>query len=55
MNMSGCVDLTTAAMWMERANTGKSWMIAYQLWTQLGEPERALLALTRSGQTGYVS
>jgi hypothetical protein len=39
---------------MERANSGTSWMIAYQLWTDQGERQRALIALTKSGQTGYV-
>mmetsp|Transcript_29430 Transcript_29430/g.54474 ORF Transcript_29430/g.54474 Transcript_29430/m.54474 type:complete len:574 (-) Transcript_29430:316-2037(-) len=47
-------DYTAAALWMERASTGNSLMIAYQLWTELGQPKKALIALTRSGQTGYV-
>jgi hypothetical protein len=29
-------------------------MIAYQLWTDLGEPQRALVAVTRSAQAGFV-
>ena len=53
--MMGCfVDLTLAALWMERANSGQSLMIAYQLWSDMGEQNRAVAALTKSGQMGYV-